>query len=460
MLKRLIGILAALLIIPACGAGAAARTIEDIPYYSYTYDFAQGAVLEAPPAYIPDGTIYLRDDLGKKLLEPGDFFITDKGSFVVADSGNNRIIECDGDGMFIREISSFYNTQNYGNDAFNAPQGVYVSDRGELLVADTGNHRVLLFDEEWDFRSSYIYPATDLIDSSIDYLPIKVACDSQDRIFILAKNINQGIIEINRSGDFIGFLGAAKAKVNASDLFWRLISTKAQKQRMTLFVPSEYNNLFMDEEDFIYCTTSAVSEGDLQAAAMSRSTDDRYAPIRRINPSGTDVLKRAGAFTPLGDLRSKSFLVDVTVRDNGIYSVLDNAMGRVFTYDINGNLLYIFGQKGLREGTVKDPVAIGNIGDTLYVLDKLGSILRYRPTAYGDLIHQAVRAQNRGEYSEAYRMWVKTLEYNHNYELAYVEIGKAQLRLGEYANAMDNFKTGSNRGWYSEAKKLYMNEFL
>ena len=459
MKKRMIGIFCILLFIISAGSSSYAQSVDDVPYYSYTYGFEQGNTIISPHAYLPGETIYL-SGLGKKLFEPEDMFITKTGTIVIADTRNNRIVEFDSDGKYKREMSSFYNIAIFGEDILNTPKGVFVSDNGDLFVADTVNARVLWFDSEWKLRKSFIYPATELIDRSIDYLPVKVACNTQGRIFILAQNINQGIIEIDQEGKFVGFLGSAKVKVNVSDLFWRILATDKQKQRMTLFVPSEYNNMSLDEEDFIYCTTAAVSEADLYAAAMNRSTDDRYAPVRRINPSGTDVLKRAGAFPPQGDLWTKSVLVDVTVRDNGIYSVLDSAMGRVFTYDINGNLLYVFGQTGERNGTMKEPVSIGNIGDTLYVLDKSGALYKYFPTEYGNAIHAAVRKQNLGEFTAAHELWKETLKYNQNYELALIEIGKTQLRQGAYADAMVNFKDGSNRGWYSEAKKLYLNQSM
>ena len=305
------------------------------------------------------------------------------------------------DGAFLRELTSFYNSTTFGEDTFNLPQGVFVTESGDLYVADTKNGRVVWFNSDWQVRRVFPAPVTEMIDSNAEYLPTRVACDSQGRIFILAQNVNEGIVEIDQQGKFVGFLGSAKVKVNMLDLFWRAVSTDAQRERMTLFVPSEYNNFCLDEKGFIYCTTSAISAEDLAQAAASHSTDDRYAPVRRINPSGTDVLKRAGAYPPLGDLEDKSVFVDVAAREGGIYSVLDSGHGRIFTYDTNGSLLYAFGCTGDRVGTMKQPVALGCIGDTLYVLEKGGWIQSYRPTEYGDVLHAAARAQAEGGFHPA-----------------------------------------------------------
>ncbi len=461
MLGRAGGLAAALLLTVFGGTAALAQGGPDVlPYPSYTYDFETGKPLEAPLPYLPEKTLCWTDPQGVGLREPSDFFITKQETFVIADTGNNRIVEFSKDGAFLRELTSFYNSTTFGEDTFNLPQGVFVTESGDLYVADTKNGRVVWFNSDWQVRRVFPAPVTEMIDSNAEYLPTRVACDSQGRIFILAQNVNEGIVEIDQQGKFVGFLGSAKVKVNMLDLFWRAVSTDAQRERMTLFVPSEYNNFCLDEKGFIYCTTSAISAEDLAQAAASHSTDDRYAPVRRINPSGTDVLKRAGAYPPLGDLEDKSVFVDVAAREGGIYSVLDSGHGRIFTYDTNGSLLYAFGCTGDRVGTMKQPVALGCIGDTLYVLEKGGWIQSYRPTEYGDVLHAAARAQAEGKNEAAYALWAQALDYNHNLQLAFVEIGKSQLGQNQYAQAMRSFKDGANRTWYSEAKKLQMREWM
>lgn len=50
-----------------------------------------------------------------------------------------------------------------------------------------------------------------------------------------------------------------------------------------------------------------------------------------------------------------SRIIDVVVREKGIYSVIDSTRGRIFTYDHEGNLLYIFGGIGSQEGTFDTP---------------------------------------------------------------------------------------------------------
>ena len=61
-------------------------------------------------------------------------------------------------------------------------------------------------------------------------------------------------------------------------------------------------------------------------------------------------------------------LVDITVHEYGVYSVLDSNRGRVFSYDSNGNLLYVFGYRGTDYGQVMQAVALDTLDDTMLIL--------------------------------------------------------------------------------------------
>ena len=79
--------------------------------------------------------------------------------------------------------------------------------------------------------------------------------------------------------------------------------------------------------------------------------------IRRLTPAGKDILRREWYSPPMGDINVSDYmelseitglsvLVDIIYRGNGVYSVLDQRRGRIFTYDDSGNLLYVFGGIG------------------------------------------------------------------------------------------------------------------
>jgi len=63
-----------------------------------------------------------------------------RGIIVVADTGNNRIVVLNSQGNLLVE----YDQPNDGyHGFFNAPRGVAIDQNGNLVVADTGNARIV-----------------------------------------------------------------------------------------------------------------------------------------------------------------------------------------------------------------------------------------------------------------------------------------------------------------------------
>ena len=153
--------------------------------------------------------------------------------------------------------------------------------------------------------------------------------------------------------------------------------------------------------------------------------------------------------------------MDVVYRDHGIYSLLDARRGRVFTYDHEGNLLYIFGGIGTQEGTFRTPAAIEQLGSRLLVLDaQQGNVNIFSETEYGRLINQAVSLRYNGDEALAVPLWSEVLRLDENNELANAGIGKAYLSAGDNEKAMTYLRRGMNRAYYSVAFKRWRNEAL
>ncbi|MCX7658074.1 MAG: gluconolactonase, partial [Oscillospiraceae bacterium] len=145
----------------------------------------------------------------------------------------------------------------------------------------------------------------------------------------------------------------------------------------------------------------------------------------------------------------------------GIYSALDYTRGRIFTYDSEGNILYIFGGMGSELGMFKQPVAIESFNDNIYVLDQQrGAVIMFEPTRYGELINQAIGLRYDGAESEAVKLWEEVLKLDAHYELAYSGIGKSLLAAGKNKEAVEYLKKGMNKRYYSVAFKRLRNDFL
>ena len=191
--------------------------------------------------------------------------------------------------------------------------------------------------------------------------------------------------------------------------------------------------------------------------------------VRRLNPQGKDVIQKGENENVGGDVwfgiygtyGGPSEITDVVYRGKGIYSMLDRKRGRIFTYDKEGNLLYIFGGLGSQEGTFTTPVAIEEVGDQILVLDAYyGTIMRFSATEYGNLINEAIGLRYDGDETQAIEIWQKVLRLDENNELANSGIGKAYLTAGENKTAMKYLELGMNRKYYSVAWKRYRNEVL
>lgn len=431
----------------------------NIPYVSYTFDF-WGQPMAAPMPYVTDTIMDFTDSEIGSLRNPRDLFVSDINNIYIADTGNNRIIVFNEDWELIREIKEFeYNEQI---DGFNNPKGIFVDQGETLYVADTDNQRIVVFDREGNLLDVIGAPVTEVdgvIPEDFRYRPYKIAVDISGRMYVLSEDSYEGILHFDRKGKFRGFMGAPNVRFNLWDQFWRFIATEEQLDRMQLRLPTEYSNIDLDERGFIYATVTG-------GLIVNREA------VRRLNPSGQDVLRRNGFHLPIGDIdypgqwdeaaiKGPSVFTDVLAEEYGIYSVLDSNRGRVFTYNSEGYLLYTFGFKGNKYGNSMAPVALEKLNNNLLILDReKGWITIYKPTMYALSIQAAIAYHYDGHYDKATEMWENVLKMNANNDLAYTGIGLAYLRQDDFRTAMSYFKKGNNRDYYSEALGLYRREVI
>ena len=108
------------------------------------------------------------------------------------------------------------------------------------------------------------------------------------------------------------------------------------------------------------------------------------------------------------------------------------------------------------------PVDIKFLGDDkLLVLDRGNmSIEVLELNDYGRSIHNAVKYQAESDYRAAAEEWKKVIDYNPMFQYAYVGIGKALYRDGNYELAQQYFRLGQDVDYYSEAYKKTRQEFI
>ena len=429
---------------------------------AYIYDY-WSELEKSPDPYTVSHVVYADDlKLSTALKNPASLFAKDNLLYVV-DTDNNRIIELEYTEkktlQFNRLIDHVY-LKDGSESQFSSPKDVFVSEDGSMFIADTNNGRVLRVDKDLKEIYTLIEPDDPTYEKGKAFLPEKVVADSKGRAYVAAKNINKGFLKYEYDGKFQGFFGANEVVYNITDLIWKKLATQAQKEKMVLFVPVEYSNCYIDNEGFIYAVTKTFEEWDLLS--------DKAKPIRRLNAQGKDILVKNWD-PPIGDLQwsnaagisDPSKFSDITVLDDEVYLAVDESRGRIFAYDNQGRLLFAFGNRGNIDGYFRKPAAIEHIGKDLFVLDSLNaSITVFTPTNYGSLIYKATEQFACGQYDESAETWSKVLEYNGNYDLAYIGLSKACLRQKKYKEAMDYAKVKRDRRNYSKAFKYYRKEWI
>jgi len=414
---------------------------------SYTYDF-WGIPTPTPDAYrVTDFILGDRFDIGH-FSNPRGLHINENRIFVV-DTGNNRIVvlEISVTGEIELDEVIEYITIGGSPSRFSNPHDLFVMENGEKLIADTLNNRVLHVSEDWAFINEIADPDS-VVHGGADFLPENIVADRAGRMFVQARHVNRGLMEFDSHGTFVGYMGANPVQINPWDYFWRLIATPEQRARMMLEVPTEYNSLTMDHEGFMF-VTNASADGE---------------QVRRLNSIGNDVLIRNGHTDPIGDIwigvggqmEGPSRFVDATTLPNGNFVTFDQNRGRLFVYDFQGHLLYVFGGPGNREGNFLMPVALESIDYTLFALDsQVGALTRFDLTEYGQLINNALAEYRGGNYDASAAYWREVLRVNGNFEPAHIGVARSLLRQGYYRDAMHYFRLQNDAAGFGRAFGFY-----
>ncbi len=481
-------------------AGAVLSTgvaFADEPYNGYNYDWYADPV-PSQNGYVVERVVSGADMGVGQLYEPSDMFFSEDETLYIADSSyrgtldnsmKGRIIITDKNFNLINtieyldfsEMGDWLDKRTADKDAglvteadynktqniyFNSPTGVYVDDDNMIYVADNSNDRVVAFFAEKDAngigygRVAHVYtrPDADVYDSSTTFNPSKVLVDAAKNVYVCIKSITRGAVVFAENGDFNGYFGANRVEQTGEVLlnaFWKLIFSREQVKRMRRNVPVEISNFDIDDDNFIYTVTES----------KSATTD----VIKKLNSAGTNIFVTQGYSENIfGDYLTKYYrgqtyssqITDVDIGDNGVINLLDLRTGRVFQYDDECELLFIFGGIGQQKGTFTIVNAVESLGTRVYVLDgRKCTITVFKQTEFGTIVHNAITLFNRGKYEEARGPWTEALKRDSNYWLAYIGLGNAYLNEGKYEEAMDYFYKNSISG-YNDAFKGWRMNFI
>ena len=357
-----------------------------------------------------------------------------------------------------------------------------------MYITDINSNQVLVIDMDSYDDTLKTYEIVQIVTSPLEELgtttfkPKKVTVDAAGRIYVICDNIYDGIMEFSIDGTFDRYIGTNYVTLSAWKIFWRNFKTESQLAQEKTIINTSFTSMTY-KNNMIYTTSYALYN---ESGVL---TNDNVM-IKKINPSGTDVLRRNGYTKPKGDntyfksndtngTYGPSKLDAIAVNDYGAYTVVDSARGRLFTYDNEGNLLYISGTGGSGDVSsntqidkITSPVAVQYLGENVLVLDsRRQAIIIFEPTEIAKVINKAVSCEYEGRADGetledgtyvpgAYDYWKQVILLNANYEYAYVGIGKHYLNNKEYKLALENFKLGYDRLYYGKAYKQYRDSII
>lgn len=437
-------------------------------YQTYTYT-TYGISAPSPDAYTPYKTYHAKDIglAGANLDNLTDIEVDDKNNVYLADPGNNRILILDPYLQYKSAIQTFVNEEGI-RDKLAEPNGVFVTAE-KIFVADTNNSRIVVFDRNGSFLYQLREPQSTVFPTGSIYKPIAIAVDNAERIYVVSSTTYMGVIVLDSQGEFQNFIGSQTVSVSALELMWRSFMSAKQRALTKKNVSTEYNNITIDEDGFVYVTTSSIKE---ESQYTSIRGDTTYAPVKKLNASGTDVMTHNGFFGPYGEVATNAIgrstnetgvsrVVDAAVGPEGTWSLIDDKRSRVYTYDDSGNLLFAFGAKGQMLGNLSTVSGITYQDSKILLLDKSdASITVFNRTEYGDVLISALQHNNDRQYDLAVSDWETILQYNNNFDTAYIGIGQSYFRSGNWSKAMEYFDFAADTDNYNNAFKMWRQEWI
>lgn len=411
---------------------------------SYQYTLYDEAV-PAPDAYEWEASIHA-EDLGidaitgiTDIFYQNDLvYIAMTGMIVVTDTNLNT--------QWV--ITSYIN--DAGEEvAISAPKCVFVTEDNHLYIAEQDRGVVVHLLNDGTFVREIGDPGTETL-ANVKYAPMKVVVDSIGRIYVKAKSVYEGIIELTPEGTFNRFVGANEVSPDFIDIVKRTFATEEQISRMELWLPTDYSDIALDRDGFLLATVKDTTIGN---------------PIRRLNSAGTDILTTYEFIAlPAGDYsagKTSSLLTTIAAAEDGRFAVLDANRARVFVYSEDGLLAYILGGIGKSEGNLNSPVDIVFIEDKILVADLVAcSIEVFKPTQYGELMNAGMYALTQFDYETAAIYFEQVKEINPSSLVANMGLGKYYLRSENFEAAMESFKATGERESYSAAYERIREAFL
>ena len=260
-------------------AGMGLKVEAQSNFNTYSYDEWDESVA-APASYQPVAAKNGLEMGAGPLNTPQDFFMDGDGHLYVADTGNNRILILDDELNLLDILETVH--MNGEEIPLTDVEGMYVTKDHVLYAAQTASGRILVI-ENGEVTSTIEKPVSNLISDDFVFSPTKIGIDVYGRAYVLSKGCYSGLLQFDVDGSFMGFFGANKVEVTAQVAFnymWKSILSDEQRAAMTSILPIEYSNVDCCEDGFVYTSTVGTQLPKSQ--------------IKKLNPLGNNIYYALG----------------------------------------------------------------------------------------------------------------------------------------------------------------------
>ncbi len=385
---------------------------------SYTYAADENDYWErTQDAYLPDKTV---TELG--LSSPEDLFIDQENMLYIADTGNKRIVKYDIRRGQVEDILTC--------EEFVSPRGVCVTAAGDIYVADVGAKAVLIFDKDFNQTGKLGRPDAPIF-ADTNYEPKRVAVDSGGNVYLIGEGVYNGVIQLAKTGEFLGYFAVNDADLTFSQRLQQLLFTRAQLANLMDINPTVFTNVFVDQDGIVYTATSGTNRNGM----------------KKHSTNGGNMFKT--------DVWSYDDLTDVYVDNRGLIYT-SSASGYIDIYSKNGEEIFSLGSAVTTVDIVGlfaslPSIAVDLDGNIWAVDGSKGYLQSFKPTEYAQMVYQSMDLYENGLYEEAMASWNEVLKLNQMSVLAHNGVGKAYLHAEDYAASLEHFEVANNKDFYSQS---------
>lgn len=439
-MRKKLAVILAIVLLFVCGA----VTVSASENTTYTYTISvNDSWIRTQDAYMP-GTIYMRN-LG--LSNPEDMFMVGK-TIYVTDTDNSRIV------VYNIETDESW---SFGTEILNKPRGVFVTENGDIYVADKEDKSaepdvtnevpgaVFIFDKEGNYKSKISRPVSYLFSDLSQYKPKNVVVTSEGNIFVCGEGSFEGLMQFDMKGEFQGYFAANKKYLTVMETLEDMILSDEMKQDMVMRRPRPIQNLDVTDRDLVYTITQTDEISYAWKAAAAKNENC----VKLHNLAGVNILSRDKF------MADEWNFVDIASGPYG-NSFAVTPSGLIYEYDSNGDLVFSFAGKAItdeRSGIFTSATAIEADNEGfVYVLDKAKAFVQvFYPTDFAVWTHQAIYDLERGDYENSEQTWSNVLKLNGMARIAHMGYGKTLFHQQRFEEALEEFRFARNREYYSDA---------